>query len=155
MSPRSIQHLHSINVQDEYGTPKELFQNICKKYDIYPQIDICASHANHVLSNYITKEQNCFDYSITQDFFMNPPYSQVSEFMEFAYLQHKTNNVSCLVLTYSKTDTIWWHKFVENKSSVHFIKGRIRFLDESGIPTCNVAPYPSCWIVFTKDKQTK
>jgi len=57
MKSRSVQHLHSINVQDEYGTPSELFQNICKKYNIYPQIDVCASKTNHVLPNYITKEK--------------------------------------------------------------------------------------------------
>jgi len=57
---KSVQHLHSISVQDEYCTPKKLFQNICKIYKIWPQIDICASKTNHVVDNYITKEQNCF-----------------------------------------------------------------------------------------------
>ena len=151
MKSRSVQHLGSINVQDEYGTPKELFQKICKKYDIYPEIDICASDMNHVVSNYITKEQNCFNYNITEDFFMNPPYSKVSEFMEFAYSQHVKNNVSCIILTYSKTGTRWWHKYVQGIADhVEFQKGRIRFLDENGITTKNCAPYSSVWIVFDK-----
>ncbi|WP_316504771.1 DNA N-6-adenine-methyltransferase [Nitrosopumilus sp.] len=151
MKSRSVQHLHSINVQDEYGTPKELFQNICKKYQIYPQIDICASHINHVLPNYITKEQNCFNYEIKQDFFMNPPYSRVSEFMEFAYSQHIKHNVSCLILTYSKTGTKWWHKYVQDKAdNVEFQKGRISFLDENGNRTKHCAPYDSVWIVLKR-----
>jgi len=148
---RSIQHLHSINVQDEYGTPKQLFQNICKKYNIYPQIDVCASHTNHVVPNYITKEQNCFGHSIKHDFFMNPPYSKVSEFMEFAYEQHNKNNVSCILLTYSKTGTRWWHKYVQEIADhVDFQKGRIKFLDEHGNTTKHYAPYDSVWIVYKK-----
>ncbi|WP_316505556.1 DNA N-6-adenine-methyltransferase [Nitrosopumilus sp.] len=148
---KSVQHLHSINIQDEYGTPKELFHNICKKYDICPQIDICASKTNHVLTNYITKEQNCFNYSITQDFFMNPPYSRISEFMEFAYEQHKKNNVSCLILTYSKTGTRWWHQYVQGIANhVDFQKGRISFFNEYGYLTKHSAPYDSAWIIFKK-----
>ena len=156
MKSRSAQHLHSINVQDEYGTPKKLFQNICKKYNIYPQIDICASKTNHVLPNYITKEQNCFSHSINQDFFMNPPYSRVSEFMGFAYEQHLLNNVSCIILTYSKTGTRWWHKYVQNIADyVEFQKGRISFLDENGNKTKYCAPYDSVWIVFKKKRTNR
>jgi len=153
---KSVQHLHSINIQDEYGTPKNLYENICKKYDIWPQIDACASEINHILPNYITKEQNCFNYSITKDFFMNPPYSRVSEFMEFAYEQHKKNNVSCIILTYSKTGTRWWHKYIQGIADhVDFQKGRISFLDENGHSTKHCAPYDSAWIIFKRklDKQ--
>ena len=151
MKSRSVQHLGSINVQDEYGTPKELFQSICKKYDIYPEIDICASDTNHVVSNYITKEQNCFNHNITKDFFMNPPYSKVSEFMEFAYSQHVKNNLSCIILTYSKTGTRWWHRYVQGMADhVNFQKGRIKFLDEYGHSTKHCAPYDSVWIIFKK-----
>jgi len=156
LKSRSVQHLYSINVQDEYGTPKELFQKICDKYKIFPQIDICASDTNHVISNYITKEQNCFKYSITKDFFMNPPYSRVSEFMEFAYDQHIKNNVSCIILTYSKTGTRWWHKYVQGIADhVYFQKGRIRFLDDNGNRTKHCAPYDSVWIVFKKETNKK
>ena len=151
MKSRSVQHLGSINVQDEYGTPKKLFQNICKKYDVYPKIDICASNTNHVVPDYITKEQNCLNYNIAQDFFMNPPYSRVSEFIEFACSQHVKNNISCIILTYSKTGTRWWHKYVQNIADhVDFQKGRIRFLDEDGNKTEYCAPYDSVWIVFKK-----
>jgi len=151
LKTRSVQHLQRINIQDEYGTPKELFVDICKKYDIWPQIDICASNTNHVLPNYITKEQNCFNYSLTKDFFMNPPYSKVSEFMKFAYEQHQQHNVSCLILTYSKTGTRWWHKYVQEIADhIDFQKGRISFLDGNGNPTKHCAPYDSVWIIYKK-----
>lgn len=153
---KAVQHLKSIHIQDEYGTPKELFQQICKKFRVYPRIDICASNTNHVLPNYITKQQDCFNFEINQDFFMNSPYSKISEFMEFAYKQHIKNNVSCLILTYSKTSTKWWHKFVQNKADyIEFQKGRICFLDENGNLTKHCAPYDSAWIVFKKKSTQK
>jgi len=153
---KSVQHLQSIHIQDEYGTPRDLFEKICQKYNIYPQIDICASDTNHVVDNYITKEQNCLNYDITKDFFMNPPYSKISMFMEFAYNQHIKNNVLCIILTYSKTGTKWWHQFVQDKADhIEFQKGRINFLNENGNQTKNPAPYDSAWIIFKKKLNEK
>ncbi|WP_316505771.1 DNA N-6-adenine-methyltransferase [Nitrosopumilus sp.] len=98
----------------------------------------------------LTKE---IDYEIKQDFFMNPPYSRVSEFMKFAYSQHIKNNVSCIILTYSKTGTKWWHKYVQGIADrLDFQRGRISFLDENGNKTKHGAPYDSVYIVFEKRK---
>lgn len=66
-----------------------------------------------------------------------------------------------MVLVYSKTDTKWWHKYVEGKAEVHNIQGRLQFLDDTGKPkmywnqakqrlTKGYAPYPSCWIIYRK-----
>jgi DNA N-6-adenine-methyltransferase (Dam) len=83
---------------------------------------------------------------------MNPPYSKISEFMEFAYNQHKRNDVSCLILTYSKTGTKWWYKYVQGLAdNVEFHKGRINFLDENGNQTKYTAPYDSAWIISKKN----
>ncbi len=71
----------------------------------------------------------------------------VSEWIAKAYSEHLSNNVNGMILTFAKTDTKWWHKYVEGKAEVHFIEGRIRFLDNgeiSGYP----APYGSCWILY-------
>lgn len=145
---RAVQHLQSIKIQDEYGTPKELFRQACVDYSIDPKIDIAASKYNHVLNWYITKEQNCFNFHLKHDFFLNPPYSLVSKFIEFAYISHLKFDVNALILVYAKTDTNWWHNYVEGKAEVHFIKGRIKFLDAFGNPTKNSSPYPSAWVIY-------
>lgn len=160
---KSLQHLSILNIQDEYGTPQKVFDNACKEYKIKPKIDICASKINHVLKNYYTIKDNCFTKEIKKDFFMNPEYSQVANFMAFAFAQHRHNNVSALILTYAKTDTKWWHDYVEPFAEVHFVKGRIQFNDEKGKPKMiwdkkysrwikGPAPYPSVWIIFRKKK---
>lgn len=150
--PKSVQHLKNIKVRDEYGTPIQLFKDACEELKIKPAIDIAASKVHHVLSNYITEKENCFSQNIDVDFFMNPPYSKVYAFMEFAYNQHKKNNVSALILVYNKSDTKWYHEFVKDKAEVIPIKGRIRFLKD-GIQTKDSAPYPSAWIVFRRTEK--
>ena len=57
--------------------------------------------------------------------------------------QHLFNN---------KTDTLWWHSYVEGIAEVHFQKGRIKFLDENGDLTKQSAPYPSVWIIYRGQK---
>lgn len=147
---KSVQHLSIISVRDEYGTPKTLFLLACFDYTINPKLDVCATNINKKCERYFTKEIDALKQDWDQDFFMNPPYSQVSEFMRYAYKQHKKHNVNALILTYAKTDTKFWHNYVEGIAEVHFIKGRIKFLDEFGNLTKNTAPYPSVWIIFRK-----
>lgn len=148
MTSRAITILQIIKKHDEYGTPKELFYQACLKYKINPLVDVCASKYNHVLPNYITKEQNSLGFEWNFDFFLNPPYSEVKTFVGHAYKSFLKYNVNALILTYAKTDTKFWHQFVEGKAETHFIEGRIKFLNEFGLPTKNSAPYPSCWIIY-------
>ena len=82
---------------------------------------------------------------------MNPPYSNVAVFMRKAYYQHLKKNLDGLILCYAKTDTKWWHSFVEGKAEIHFIKGRIKFY-KNGKITQNSAPYPSVWIIYRVKK---
>lgn len=175
MKSKALQHLHTINIQDEYGTDPDILKNACKKFQIFPKIDVCTNLANKKFSRFFTKSDDALSKKWDDDFYMNPPYSIISDFMEYAYLQHISNNVSGLILTYSKTDTKWWHRFVEGKAEVHFIEGRLRFLNENGkIPrwckkckintevlicencgnrtSINSAPYPSCWIIYRKNE---
>ena len=67
----------------------------------------------------------------------------------------KINNVELMILAYAKTDTQWWHNFVENcpTCEVHFIKGRIKFLDAKGYQTKLPAPYPSVWIIYRRKEE--
>ena len=56
MKSKSVQHLQSIKVNDEYGTPHLLFLENCLKFDCSPAVDYFASDKNHVLDKYYTKK---------------------------------------------------------------------------------------------------
>jgi len=147
---KAVQHLQGIIIQDEYGTPNDKLDQAVNQYKILPVLDVCSNGPNAKCVGYFTKEMDALSQEWDLDFFMNPPYSKVDKFMKYAYEQHKKHNVNGLILTYSKTDTRWWHEFVEEKAEVHFIKGRIKFMDEHGNPTKHPAPYPSVWIIYRK-----
>ncbi len=170
-------HLATININDEYETPVGLYDEFCSKVDIYPKLDVCTTPAMAKCPLFFTKEDDALKHPWNMDFFCNPPYSKVAKFVEYAYKQHKAHNVSAILLTYAKTDTRWWHEYVEGSAEPHFVRGRIPFLREghvlhrcrrlNGIGcdktycqdeyTCHVcgnhmtalrAPYPSVWIVW-------
>lgn len=145
---KAVTHLSNINIRDEYGTPVDKFVEFCVDYDLFPKLDVCTNIHNKKCKKYFTLQDNALTKKWNEDFFMNPPYSKIYDFIKYAYEQHKKHDVTGLILTYSKTDTKWWHEFIENKAEVHFIKGRLKFNDEFGKITRYPAPYPSCWIIF-------
>jgi len=147
---KAVKHLAIISENDEYGTPIFLFLEACKKYHCTPTVDYFASDTNHVCDKYYTKKDDVLSMDWVANGFLNPPYSRklLPKIIEKAYYEHLAHNIELMILTYNKTDTQWWHKFVEGKAEVHFIKGRIKFLDAGGQPTKQPAPYPSCWIIY-------
>tara|TARA_R110002020_G_scaffold64430_4_gene170968 strand:+ start:4868 stop:5329 length:462 start_codon:yes stop_codon:yes gene_type:complete len=146
----ATKHLAKIRKKDEYGTPLFLFNKYSKIFGINPKIDYFASETNHVVPKYYTEEDDSFTKSWTEDGFINPPYSLVKKVMEKAYNECKINRIKLLILTYNKTDTHWWHKFIENNPMVEykFHEGRIKFLCKHGYETRAGAPYPSVWILM-------
>ena len=144
---KSIRHLANIKKHDNWETPKNLFLDAISTFDVHPTLDVCATRKNSKCINYITEKEDSLVFEWKEDVFMNPPYSRVNEFMKKAYYQHKKHGITILILVFAKTDTKFWHSFVEEKAEVHFIKGRIKFLKD-GIESSNSAPYPSCWIIY-------
>jgi len=151
---KSIRHLENIRISDDYETPPNLFDQGCLKFNIRPALDVCATKENTKCKKFITEKEDSLTFEWNQTFFMNPPYSKIEKFMRKAYYQHLKNKVDGLILCYSKTDTKWWHSFVEGKAEIHFIKGRIKFY-KNGIKTQNSAPYPSVWIIYRVKKTTE
>ena len=115
---------HSIvGVNPNWETPQSLFDEACTKYNVHPTLDVCASRQNKKCANFFSKRDNSLSKKYTESFFMNPPYGRnMDVWIEHAYKQHIENNVTGMALVFAKTETIWWHSFVEGKSEVHFIK---------------------------------
>ena len=147
-----IPHLQSIKVRDEWATPIKWIRYMMYNFDVTPSIDVCCTEKNAQFAKYFTKEQDGLKQQWDKPFFMNPPYSQISNWLRYAYSQHRTHNVTGVALIYSKTDTRYWHDYVEGKAEVHFIKGRIKFLDHNMQESKNAAPYPSCFVIWRSKK---
>ena len=145
---KSIQHLHHITSNDEWITPMPLLRKAMFTYDVLPFLDVACTKSNAQFSEFYTDSLNK-DWN--KDYFCNPPYSKIYDFISYGYEQCKKHNVTGMFLTFAKTDTKWWHEFVEGMAEVHFIKGRIKFINPATMqPSKNSAPYPSCFIIYRK-----
>ena len=136
-----------MKVNDDYETPGPLFDSGCQVANFKPLLDVCATEKNTKCEKFISKKQNALTKEWLVDCFMNPPYSEIAKFVEKAFIEHKVNDIKILSLMYARTDTVWWHRFIEGKSQVYFIRGRVRF-QKNGKNAKHTAPYPSCWVIW-------
>ena len=74
--------------------------------------------------------------------FCNPPYSKISQWVEKAYRETRTDNTVVVMLIPSRTDTRYFHDYIYQRSEIRFIKGRVRFSDKGS------APFPSMIVIF-------
>lgn len=79
--------------------------------------------------------------------FVNPPYSNIGNFLNKARLELKKGNIELAVfLIPSRTDTKWFHKHVWNVAEIRFIKGRLKFGGSK-----NSAPFPSMLAIYRRN----
>ena len=90
---KSVQHLQSIKVNDEYGTPHSLFLEKCLKFDCSPSVDYFASDKNHVLDKYYTKKDDAFKREWYHNGFCNFPYSMMEECLKKAWEEHEDHTI--------------------------------------------------------------
>ena len=111
---------------EEWGTPQSLFDKLNVEFRF--TLDPCANHRNAKCVRYFTKGYDGLGQSLTGErVFMNPPYGK-----EISFWMKKiaTSNVKVgVALVHSRTDTKWWHSYVEPYADeIRFIKGRIPFI---------------------------
>ena len=126
---------------DEWETPQEFFDKLDEEFHF--DIDLAATSENskckhregHYSNAFSSKKYSCFMY------WCNPPYSKCKEFVKFV----SDENINCVMLLPSRTDTRWFHEYIYNKPNVEirFIKGRLKF---SGAKFN--APFPSMLVIF-------
>lgn len=75
--------------------------------------------------------------------FCNPPYSQIAKWVKKAWEESTKPNTVVVMLIPARTDTRYFHEYIQHRSEVRFIKGRLRF---SG--ATENAPFPSMVVIF-------
>ena len=51
------------------------------------------------------------------------------------------------MLVPARTDTSYFHDYIYHQAEIRFIRGRLRFTDETGTPR-GTAPFPSMLVVY-------
>ena len=107
-------------------------------------LDPCSTEENHKCELYYTIETDGLAKSWEgQRVFCNPPYSEISRWVEKAYREGTKDNTLVVLLIPSRTDTKYFHNFIYNRTEIRFVKGRLRFGKQT-----NSAPFPSMIVIF-------
>lgn len=130
------------NASDEYETPMDLFKELNNEFNF--NLDPCSTDENCKCKNHYTIE----DDGLTQNWggyrvFCNPPYSDIGSWVEKAYREGCKDNTVVVMLIPSRTDTQYFHNFINNRAEIRFIKGRLKFGDSK-----HTAPFPSMIVIF-------
>ena len=137
---------------DEWETPKEIYDDLCEKYDIHPTLDVCATAENRKCATYFTDADDGLRQRWEFDTWCNPPHSMTGNFVRKAHNEWLTNNINIMILVPANTvSTVWWHECVEETTEYHPLKGRIRFL-RLGLPSKFVSRNSYILIIYRKNE---
>lgn len=135
---------HFSSETDEWATPPELLRPLADAVGGF-DLDPCSgAERKSIASDTYTKA----DDGLAQKWFgavwMNPPYSEIADWMEKASTEVRREQVdSVIALVPARTSTQWFHNYAAEASAIAFVEGRLQFGDAD-----NSAPFPSAVVVF-------
>ena len=131
----------------DYCTPKELFEQLNKEF--FFRLDAAATPKSAKCEKYYTTETNGLKmpWNVGGAVFCNPPYGkQLGEWVRKAW-EEAQKGTTIVLLIPARTDTTYFHEYIYGKAEIRFIKGRIKFEDESG-KVYDAAPFPSMVVIY-------
>lgn len=135
---------------NDWATPQAFFDKLDGIYGPFT-LDAAASADNYKVSNFYTEA----DDSLAQDWsgnrvFLNPPYGRrLKDWVKKAHEEGQKQDTVVVMLIPARTDTAYWHDYVMKADEIRFVRGRIKFGDET-----NSAPFPSAVVVFRQSPYT-
>lgn len=128
---------------DEHDTPIEFFAPIADAVEGF-DLDPAASSTSDLAEHNLTVEEDGLSVPWHGDVWLNPPYSEVADWMRYAKDQYQHGNADRVVaLVFARTSTQWWHNYASTADAYCFVEGRLRFGDAD-----NSAPAPSVVVVW-------
>lgn len=129
----------------DWATPFAFFEKLDQEFNF--SIDVCASSWNAKLDRYWSEEDDSLSLSwVGEVCFMNPPYGRDIKFWIKKAYEESLKGSTVVALIPSRTDTSYWHDFIQDKAEVRFIRGRIKFERPEG--SSDPAPFPSAVVIW-------
>lgn len=133
--------------KDEWQTPKWLYDLLDREFRF--NLDPAATHQNALCANYYTEEVNGLIQPWYDATFVNPPYSNLYQWVQKGYEEAEKGNATVVMLVPARTDTRAWWDYVR-WGDVRFLPGRLKFKGGK-----HSAPFPSAIVVFEKEFSKK
>lgn len=132
---------------DKWATPQTFFDELNREFDF--NLDPCADETNHKCEKYFTEEEN----GLLQDWggcrvFCNPPYgSSIKDWVAKCYHEGHKEETLVVLLIPARTDTTYFHDYIEHRAEIRFVRGRLKFGDSK-----TGATFPSMVVIFRGPK---
>ena len=138
-----VQKVMFSSKNSEWTTPQDLYNALDEEYGF--TLDPCATHESAKCKKYYTPEDDGLNKDWTgQTVFMNPPYGrEIKHWLKKAWLSSRKGNTTVVCLIPARTDTKYWHEYCMKAHRIIFIKGRLKFGNQT-----NSAPFPSAIVIF-------
>ena len=136
----------SSSEKHNWETPIDFFNKVDSFYKF--NLDCCAENITAKVNNFYTVEDDALSKDWNGVIWCNPPYGrEQKDFIDKALNEVNVGNAKTVVcLIPSRTETKMWQEVIfKNATSVHFIKGRLKFGGSK-----HNAPFPSALVVFGK-----
>lgn len=135
---------HWSSESDEWATPPELLRPLDHAVGGF-DLDPCSgAEERSIATETYTEEDDGLAQRWHGRVWMNPPYSDVADWMEKAHLEALGDDVELVVtLVPARTSTQWYHNWATEAAALCFLEGRLSFSDAD-----NSAPFPSLITVF-------
>jgi phage N-6-adenine-methyltransferase len=114
---------------DKWGTPKDVYDKLNEEFKF--DFDPCPVDWKDGDDDGLTIEWG-------ESNFVNPPYSQLSKWIEKGYKEWKKGK-NVVMLINAITDTKAFHKYIYNNAEIRFIEGRLKFINLEE-PTKKLSP---------------
>ena len=129
---------------DEYGTPQPLFDHYDRAYKF--TLDVCSTAKLAKCKHFFTIEQDGLKQVWCGVCWMNPPYSQLSKWVQKAY-ESALEGAVVVALLPIFTDAAWFHDYASH-ATIELLRGRLQFAnrDDAGY-----SPFGHGIFVFRKE----
>jgi phage N-6-adenine-methyltransferase len=130
-----------------WETPQDLFDRLNAEFGF--TVDVCALPENAKCERFYTPEIDGLTQRWEGVCWCNPPYGRgIDKWIRKAYRSSR-NGATVVCLVPARTDTAWFHDYVQGKSEIRFVRGRLRF----GSSTGN-APFPSMIVIYRPEAKS-
>jgi len=134
------------SASSEWSTPAGFFAKLNRRYQF--TLDACATAENAKCPLFYTRGQNGLQQDWgTHRVFCNPPYGRAMGAWARKSFEASQRGALVVLLVPARTDTKWFHDWVQGKAEVSFLRGRLRFGNADAS-----APFPSMLAVYSPNR---
>lgn len=133
----------------DWCTPQQFFDKLNDEFHFV--LDAAATYKTSKCEKCFTPNEDGLkqNWDVGGAVYCNPPYGkEIGLWVKKAY-EEAQKGITIVMLIPARTDTKYFHEYIYHKAEIRFVKGRLKFTDENGIPK-GTAPFPSMVVIYNR-----